>query len=280
MFEHVLIAVDGSACASRSAQAGIALAAASGGQVTAVAAAHGELDEAAARAALDEVESFGEDAGVAVTTHVVSTPPAQSIVNLADEVDAGLIVMGRHGNTGLRDRLFGSVTNRVLRTADTHVLTVPGGESPVSDFETILLPTDGSEAASTAVAPAADLADQYGAALHLLRVVDVRQEAGPFSAGGVDQAYVDDLLERELASLGDLADEYATLAGDGVTFEQATRAGTPSEGISEYVDEHDVDLVVMASTGESSLAGQLLGSTTDRVLRLVDQPVLVVNPNR
>ncbi|WP_435363213.1 universal stress protein [Haloarchaeobius sp. DYHT-AS-18] len=279
MFEQVVIAVDGSECATRAARAGIALAGTYSGRVTAVAAAHEELDEGTAREILGEVEELGADAGVPVEAHVIADRPSVAIVDLANRVDAGLIVIGRHGNSGIRDRLFGSVTNRVLRTAERHVLTVPG-EGPIADYETVLLPTDKSKAAREAVAPAADLADRYDAALHLLTVIDVRSEAGPFSAGGVDQEYVDSLLADELTDLETLADEYATFAGDGVSFELATRSGTPSTGIAEYVDEQGVDLVVMASTGESSLAGQLLGSTTDRVLRLVDVPVLVVHLDR
>ncbi|WP_267642566.1 universal stress protein [Haloarchaeobius amylolyticus] len=280
MFEQVVIAVDGSECASRAAQAGVALADTYGARVTAVAAAHEELDQAAARDILDEVEELGADAGVPVEAHVVVDRPSHAIVDIADRFDADLVVMGRHGNSGIRDRLFGSVTNRVLRTAKRDVLTVPASDEQVEEFETILMPTDGSKAASRAVAPATDLADRYGAALHLLTVVDVAMEAGPFSAGGVDREYVERLLADAMTELEDLADEYAAEAATDVEFELATRSGIPSEGIAAYVDENDVDLVVIASTGESSLAGQFLGSTADRVLRLVDEPVLVVHPRR
>ncbi|WP_439025595.1 universal stress protein [Haloarchaeobius sp. DT45] len=280
MFEQVVIAVDGSGCATRAAEAGIGLAATYGGRVTAVAAAHEELDEEDARSVVEAVEKLGAESGVPVEAHVVADRPSTAIVDLANRVDAGLVVMGRHGNGGIRERLFGSVTNRVLRTAERDVLTVPGGDEHVGDYETILMPTDGSDAASEAVAPAADLADRYGAALHVLNVVDVRREAGPFSAGGVDQEYVDGLLEKAMENLEALADDYAALTDTDVEFELATRSGIPSEGIAAYVDEQDVDLVVIASTGESSLAGQFLGSTADRVLRLVDEPVLVVHPER
>jgi len=57
------------------------------------------------------------------------------------------------------------------------------------------------------------------------------------------------------------------------------RTGTPSTEIAAYVEEASLDMVVIASRGESSLAGQLLGSTTSRLLRIVDEPTLVVVPN-
>lgn len=277
MFERVLIASDGSDCATRAARAGVAIAATCGATVDAVAVVDDELDEAAAERVLADVEAIGDAAGVAVETHVVTGRPALSVVALADEVDADVVVMGRHGHTGVRERLLGSVTERTLRRTDRHVLTVPAGDAPVDDYANVLLTTDGSENAAAAGPPAAGLARAYGATLHVLGVVDVVRESGPFSAGGVDQAYIDRLLDAEREGVDALADECEGLDAD-VAVERATVTGVPSEAIVEYVADHGVDLVVMGSSGESSLRGQLLGSTTDRVLRTTTEPVLVVHP--
>jgi universal stress protein A len=50
--------------------------------------------------------------------------PAQTIVDYALAVGAGLIVMGTHGRTGLAHLLMGSVAEQVVRTASCPVLTV------------------------------------------------------------------------------------------------------------------------------------------------------------
>ncbi|MFD1644723.1 universal stress protein [Haloarchaeobius litoreus] len=278
MFERLLIAVDGSDCATRAARAGVAMAATYGASVDAVVAAHDELDEDDAEQVLADVEAIGADAGVTVESHVVTGRPARSVVSFADEVDADVIVVGRHGLSGFRERLLGGTTERVLRRTDRHVLTVPSGDGPVDDYTDVLLPTDGSEDAAAAGAPATDLASTYGATLHVLGVVDVVRESGPFSAGGVDQAYIDRLLDAEREGVDALADDCADLAEEDLAIERAAVTGTPSEAIVAYVEDEGVDLVVMSSSGESSLAGQLLGSTTDRVLRTIDEPVLVVHP--
>jgi hypothetical protein len=58
--------------------------------------------------------------------------------------------MGTHGRTGF-DRLFvGSVTERVVRTSDVPVLT-SRFEPEKSVYDDVLLPTNGSEAASAAI---------------------------------------------------------------------------------------------------------------------------------
>ena len=72
MFERLLIAVDGSDCATRAARVGVAVAAAYGATVDAVAAAHDELDADDAERVLADVEVIGEDAGVTVESHSIS----------------------------------------------------------------------------------------------------------------------------------------------------------------------------------------------------------------
>lgn len=57
---------------------------------------------------------------------------------------------------------------------------------------------------------------------------------------------------------------------------EAIRLGVPHETIREYVDEEDIDLVVMGTHGRTGLERALLGSTTERVVRTVDTPVVTV----
>jgi nucleotide-binding universal stress UspA family protein len=55
---------------------------------------------------------------------VAAGPPADTIVRLARERGADLIVMGTHGRTGLQHALLGSVAEKVVRLAPCPVLTV------------------------------------------------------------------------------------------------------------------------------------------------------------
>lgn len=52
--------------------------------------------------------------------------------------------------------------------------------------------------------------------------------------------------------------------------------GVPSEEILDYADANGVDLIVMGTHGRTGLPRLLLGSTTERVVRLFDAPVLTV----
>lgn len=66
----------------------------------------------------------GKDAGIPVERRIVVGEPANEIVELAEENDVDLIVIGSHGRTGVARLLMGSVAEAVVRRAKCAVLTV------------------------------------------------------------------------------------------------------------------------------------------------------------
>ncbi|MFB6122765.1 MAG: universal stress protein [Haloferacaceae archaeon] len=286
MFSRILLAVDGSECAHRAANFGVELAAAYDADVEALFVVGGKstsppgVDSGVSprergERVLDEVASTGADAGVDVDTRLDEGRPPAVIVDRAEETDADLVVMGQQGHTGLGKRLLGSVLMRVLRQTDVPVLAVPAGATDdVPEFGDVLVPTGGSDTSKQAAPYGADVARRFGVPLHLLRVLDVRKEAGIFDAGGVSETYVDRLTDRAREDLDDLADAMGDL--DDVDVVRDVVRGRAHVGIREYVEAEDVGLVVMATRDETSFTGQALGSVTDRVLRVLSVPVLVV----
>jgi nucleotide-binding universal stress UspA family protein len=135
-------------------------------------------------------------------------------------------------------------------------------------YDTILVPTDGSDPSREAADHAVDIASQYGAAVHGLFVVD---QTGP---GGHWDMVVEDEEERgeqALDALGALGEEA------GVTVEKHLRRGRPHEEIVDAADDYGADLVVMGTHGRTGLDRlKTPGSTTERVVRLTTVPVLVV----
>ncbi|WP_336035553.1 universal stress protein [Halobacterium yunchengense] len=82
--------------------------------------------ERRAERALDRAGGLGADAGVDVEKHLRRGLPHEEIIEAADAYGADLVVVGKHGRTGL-DRFLhvGSTTERVVRASPTQVLTVP-----------------------------------------------------------------------------------------------------------------------------------------------------------
>ncbi|GAB6861553.1 universal stress protein [Haloplanus litoreus] len=274
MFDELLIAVDGSDCARTAAKYGLELAATYDADVEVVTVYGGDTERG--QAILDDIADMAGDVGVTVGTELLAGKPAKAITARAGERSADLIVVGRRGRSGVRARLLGTVTERVLRRSPVPVLTVPEGDvesDTGTAYGNVLVTTDGSELAAAAGPYGADLARRFDAALHVLNVVDIQAEAGVFDAGGVDREYIERLETRGHQAVDELV---AAVDASDLDVRRAVVRGAAHDAIGEYVDENGVDVVVMSSEGQSNLAGQQLGTVAGRVLRTVDEPVLVV----
>jgi|SRR5215203_4276767 len=89
---------------------------------------HGAAEETARREAQEtldaQVEQIEAAGGKVAQTYVRLGRPVEEIVILADEIDAGLVVVGSRGLGGIRRLLLGSVSDGVVRHAHCPVLVV------------------------------------------------------------------------------------------------------------------------------------------------------------
>ncbi|ODR79042.1 universal stress protein UspA, partial [Haladaptatus sp. W1] len=106
-------------------------------------------------------------------------------------------------------------------------------------YESILVPTDGSEGATRAIEQAIELANQYDAALHTISVINTGDIKANLPEGDVPEK----LEEETQEAIEDVIDQAE--AADVDTIEAVIAEGIPYRAILEYVDEYDIDLVVM-----------------------------------
>ena len=222
-----------------------------------------------AEAFVETVANRARGRGVDVVSGVESGPVHQTLLDYAETHDVDLVVAGSHGRGGFAETLFGSTAARIVTGASMPVLVVGGQHVKHPTYETILLPTDGSTGADAVVPYARALAAAFDATVHVLYVVDV---------GVYDPDLVVDLIDgferfgsRVTAEIG------ARLTEAGVETETAVRRGRPARTILDYAAEVDADLVTMGAHGATGLESLLLGSTTERVLRAAERPVLTVH---
>jgi nucleotide-binding universal stress UspA family protein len=142
-------------------------------------------------------------------------------------------------------------------------------------YDRILLSTDGTVASDEAESHAIDLAAEHGADLHVLYVVDEDVVTAYSGDEYVDEA---EGPEHGLEELGEeTLTEIESRASDaGVDVETAMRHGQPEETIVDYADDQDTDLLVLGTKRRPDEYRALLGSVTDRVLRLTTRPATVV----
>ncbi len=75
-------------------------------------------------ATLKEAAGAAEEAGVEVEIFARQGDPADAILDVAEETDAGLIIVGNKGMTGAKRFLLGSVPNKVSHHAPCSVLII------------------------------------------------------------------------------------------------------------------------------------------------------------
>ena len=139
-------------------------------------------------------------------------------------------------------------------------------------YDTILVPTDGSEHAVRAAEHALYLADAFDAVVHVVNAVDLQAEAGPFSAGGVDDEFVDRLTERGRETVA----EIEAMVDASARIETAVVEGPPAEAILDYAADSDADLLAMGTHGRTGVSRYVWGSVAERVVRQAPVPVLTV----
>ncbi|MFC6976916.1 universal stress protein [Halomicroarcula sp. GCM10025709] len=270
MFRTILVPTDGSAGARRAFAHAVALAERYRADVhtLAVDSADGGVDTTARLASTVEAADTTADVTQADRTGVAH----EEILDYAEAVGADLLVLGTHGRTGVRRYLLGSVTEKVVRLSDVPVLTVRAGDDARVRFpyQNVLVPTDGSEQAAAAVDPATDIAATCEAHLHAVSVVDTR------AMGTVTRPDV--LLDQLKSQARSAVDAVAREASHGGvdSVRTAVQEGLPYRALLAYVDEFDIDLVVMGTHGRRGVDRYLLGSVTEKLVRTAPAPVLSV----
>jgi nucleotide-binding universal stress UspA family protein len=140
-------------------------------------------------------------------------------------------------------------------------------------YENILVPVDGSDASLDALDEAVALAAEQDARLNLLYVVETAAASG---VSGMDVlGAMEEAGERAVSQASDRVRE----AGLDVD-ERNVVHGVPHQSILDAVEEWEADLVVMGTHGRTGLGRFLLGSVTEKVVRLSPVPVLTIRPER
>jgi len=143
-------------------------------------------------------------------------------------------------------------------------------------FTRILVPTDFSIQSESALAYARELAERFGASIHLLHVLEdpyatsaYATEVYGYLPPGLKETWQKN-AEEKLDTLLPAADRIRLGVTSAVIF------GRPAAAIVEYAEEEKADLIVMGTHGRGGVTHLLLGSVAERVVRAAPCPVLTV----
>jgi nucleotide-binding universal stress UspA family protein len=147
-------------------------------------------------------------------------------------------------------------------------------------MKTILIPTDFSKVAQIATKVALGIAQKASARLVLLHIIE-RPNSVSFNIEGQveeldnweEKLYTMKLIEKAKKEMAAMVEEGKSV---GVKVKIELRLGNPFHGMREVITDHDVDLVVMGTSGHSRLEEMIIGSNTEKVIRHAACPVLTV----
>jgi nucleotide-binding universal stress UspA family protein len=193
-------------------------------------------------------------------------PAALVILNVADEVEADLIIVGTTNRGKIERAILGTTAQRVLRSARRPVLV---SRRPGHSIRRVLLATDLSALSVKT--------NEIGAEMGVLLAPGGHPELRAVFVVGYDMPLLVPMDHEaiEAAAEMQLDEHLGELAGPG-NVAQKVRVGQPiTEIIAEARDWH-ADLLVLGTHGRTGASRFLIGSVAESVLKRVECSVLVV----
>lgn len=228
---------------------------------------------------LDEIAEQGDEYSGTITTDLVYGRPVHVIPRYVEIHRIDEVVIGSRGRDGTARLLLGSVAETVVRRVPVPVTVVrptdKGGKDSYRPPEQILVPFDRSFCSRTALEYA--FRQFPDATVTALFVTYPSFEAyDPIkSEDDLDVVLVDGKeTQDEVHDVFEMARQIAEQHERGV--ETATADGDPSRGILKWLDENNVDLVVIGCHGRDGVARWVLGSVAETVVRRAPVPVTVI----
>jgi nucleotide-binding universal stress UspA family protein len=138
----------------------------------------------------------------------------------------------------------------------------------------ILVPTDFSSFGKLAEKTAIDIAIKSNAAVEFIHLMDIPKYLS-------QSATADNELPEELKSKIGAAHQYLNelvqhAEQNGLKAKSYITETSGIEVIKNHVEQHEIDLIVIGSHGASGIKEAFLGSNTQRILRSLSAPVLVI----
>ncbi len=141
----------------------------------------------------------------------------------------------------------------------------------------VMTPTDFSQPSDVAVRYGRELAEHFGATLHLVHVIDENSLVYPWTspdgtplALGAARTQIEHFAQDRLSKVVTDVDRQKRAA------RVVTLTGSPFLEIINYAKVQEIDLIVMGTHGRGPITHMLMGSVAEKVVRKAPCPVLTV----
>jgi len=183
------------------------------------------------------------------------------ICEVADEIQAYLIVVGTHGLSGFEEFWSGSNANRIVSASNVPVLTIRGGVDVSQNLDRIVLPLDSTKVTREKIPITAELAQYFNSEIHILGL----QTSGQQDIRYRIKAYVaqaeDYFKERDIQFVSVFIDS-----------KQIT------DDTLDYAKKIKANMISIMTEQETSTANLWMGPYASQMVNHSPFPVLSVKP--
>jgi len=193
---------------------------------------------------------------IKVSKHIVTNILMWELVKDDKYKNADLIVIGSHGQSGFQEAFIGSNTEKVVRMADTPVLTIKN-EHKDFNIKSMIFASDFYDESYTVFKKIQFFADLYKVRINLLKVITSKN----FEPRPVSKKLMEDFAKK------------FNLKDFRINIYNATSI---EKGITDFSDEINANLIAIETHGRTGIAHLINGSLAEDIANHIDRPVLSI----
>ncbi|HWP90905.1 MAG TPA: universal stress protein [Thermodesulfobacteriota bacterium] len=217
------------------------------------------------RKALENIAKTFKEKGTGFKVEITNGIPYEEILRVANEERVDLIVMGK--GRPVEKYILGGTALKVLRGSSIPVLTAREAKKNL-EIKRILVPTDLAHGLTKDFKFAVGLCEEFDAVLYLLNVVEVGERGFPLEIAE----------QMKLFSLKELEENIGKTKVRENIVPCVETSKNAWKGIVKFVEDRDIDLIVMMTYGGGKFKDNFIGSVAEKVIQESPCPVITMKP--
>jgi len=202
----------------------------------------------------------------------------EGVGQIAESIDADLVVIGPHRREALKDVFIGTPAERTIRKSRLPVLMSNG--VPAGHYRRVLVAVDLSDCSAEVLRAVGELGLEKKTAISVIHVFDAPASGLMRRASSSEDQITDYIADEKERASGELSNFLKANHFNPVEAVLAPMDGSFADTICAVASRLSAELIVVGTHGRTGVGKFFLGSVVEEVLRIADRDVLTVPRRR